>query len=132
MECCGYSSKGLCKLCFTNSLHLEITVKLLDIVNISIYASLFLIRNADTDPTNNFKYNITQPVRSVARYGTSITAGGADPLIALQSNSRLNQFVRLENIPTDPTELGPLSPVEIIVSCNATQVYMFRGEWGVN
>ena len=92
-------------------------------MNINVNTSLYSIRNADTDPTNNFKYNITKTVRSIARYGTSISAGGADPLIALQSNSRLNQFVTLKNIPTDPTELGPLSPVEIIVSCNG--LYMF-------
>ena len=60
----------------------------------------------------------TEQVRSIARYGTSITAGGADPLVALPSSFLLNQFTHLENIPTDPTELGPLSPVEIIVSCN--------------
>lgn len=60
-------------------------------------------------------------VQSIAHYDTSINAGGPDPLIALPSNFLLNQFTQLRNIPPDPTELGPLSPIEIIVSSTTVQ-----------
>lgn len=82
------------------------------------YLFLYFIscRDADTNKTNNHASYKAKDVRSVARYDTSISAGGPDPLVAKQSDALLNQFVTLANIPEQPTELGPQSPIEIIVS----------------
>ena len=71
---------------------------------------------------NNDQDYLATDVQSIAYYDISISAGGADPLVAHEANSRLNRFTRLTQIPTDDEldDLGPLSPVEIIVSCSIT------------
>lgn len=89
-----------------------------------MYDCLFLcsIRNADTDMSNNDQDYLATDVRSIAYYDAFISASGGDPLVAHEANSRLNRFTNLTHIPTDDEldDLGPLSPVEIIVSCSIT------------
>lgn len=75
-----------------------------------------IIRDADTNKSDNVRNYTARDVRSIARYDTSINAGGPDPLVAIQSNALLNQYTQLTHIPDPPTEIGPLSPIEIIVS----------------
>ena len=77
---------------------------------------MLIFRNADTNESNNAYHYEATDVRSIAYYDTSISAGGPDPLVAYESNSRLNRFTQLTHIPIHPIELGPPSPIKIIVS----------------
>lgn len=83
---------------------------------------MLIARNADTNDSNNVDHYEATDVRSIAHYDTSISAGGPDPLVAYESNSRLNRFTQLTHIPVNPTELGPPSPIKIIVS--SKDIYM--------
>jgi len=60
--------------------------------------------------------HVLSDVQSVASYSVAIQNFGGDPLVALPLTSTLNQFTPIAEIPTEPNQLGPLSPVNFVVS----------------
>jgi len=60
--------------------------------------------------------HVLSDVQSVASYSVAIQNFGIDPLVALPLTSTLNQFTPIAEIPTEPNQLGPPSPVNFVVS----------------